>query len=187
MIRENKYGIRIAAVASAPINLNYERTLIVCPIVRSSILEGMLSSYVYANGADSTTRIISMLKHSRFLSQVRLAAFNGIAIAGLNVIDVYKLHRELGIDFAIITRKKPRKQLLVEALEKYAASNGVNVAQRIEVIERVAREPMARLNGFYVQSNIKMNSKLFDASINALRIAHIVARGISTGESKGRL
>ncbi len=187
MIRENKYGIRIAAIVSAPISLASKHTLVVCPIMRSSILEGMLSSYVTANGADSTMKIVSMLKRSRFLSQVRLAAFNGIAIAGLNVIDVYKLHEELGIDFAIITRKKPRKQLLIEALEKYAYANGDDVGERIKVVQRISGETIYRLNGFYVQSSIKLNSMLLDVSVSALRLAHIVARAISTGESKGRL
>lgn len=180
-----KNGGRIAAFASGPIN-NRNKALVVCVIFRKKDLEGVLSCFVKVDGFDSAQKIISMINRSRFNEQIRVIAFNGIAIAGLNVVDVYSIAKKFGVDFAVLTRRKPRKSLLVKAISMKSADSKEN-AKKIDVVERVSQEKLSRIAGTYMLSSFDCSKELAAYLFESLRAAHIIARGISTGESKGRI
>ncbi|MGC8587383.1 MAG: DUF99 family protein [Candidatus Micrarchaeia archaeon] len=180
-----KYGIRIAAITSGP--LSSKTAFVSCVIYRSGIIEGLLSTNIEVNGSNSTSKLARMFRKSRFSQQIRILAFNGIALAGLNVVDVYKLSGMLRAGFVIATRKKPRKELLLEALDAFASKKGEDVSFRKAIVERVSSESIAYLNGFYFQGIYAPDSTMAARIIEALRISHIISRGVSTGESKGRL
>ena len=100
-----KKGIRIISFASGPIN--GKKALIVGVISRENVIEGILSGNVEVDGFDSAKKIISLIKKSRFREQIKIVALNGIAIAGLNVVNVYKIKKDLKIGF-IFRAKIPR-------------------------------------------------------------------------------
>lgn len=185
-----KPGVRIAAVASAPIGGGAgkrRRVLVACVIARDSLIEGVLSCSVQVDGTDATTRITSMIRKSRFREQVRLLALNGVAIAGLNVVDAGRIARSLGVEFAIVTRKRPRKSLLIRALRRLSYETGMPVESRIALVDEIAKVRRVRLNRMFVQASTVMDKELSGYAFSALRVAHLVASGISKGESKGRI
>ncbi|EQD37982.1 protein containing DUF99 [mine drainage metagenome] len=182
-----KSGIRIAAAASGPIK-GRESTLLVLVVYREGLIEGVLSSRIGVDSFDSTDRIISRLKASRFFDQIKVIALNGVALAGLNVVDVNRI-KKLGKEYIIITRKKPHKELLIEALER-SVKNKREASRKAGIIEGVGKTQIRKLAGFYVQGSMKLSkgdTKLVSASFEALRVAHIIANGVETGESKGRI
>ncbi|MEM0106713.1 MAG: DUF99 family protein [Candidatus Micrarchaeaceae archaeon] len=180
-----KQGLRIAAITSGPIAS--KAAFVACPIFRSGIIEGLLCTHVKVNGDDSSAKIARMLKRSRFSQQIKILALNGIAIAGLNVVDAYKLSSMFGISFSIVTRKKPRKELLMEALDSFAAKSNEDVSARKAIVEKISGEKQAFMQGFYFQGTFIPNEETASNIIEALRISHIISRGVATGESKGRI
>lgn len=181
-----KAGVRIAAISSGPLNPS-GKTIAVCVVAREGIVEGVLSCMVSTNGTDATAKIVSMIRRSRFAEQIKIVALNGIAIAGLNVVDAAKASAALGAEFAIMVRHRPRKALLIGALKKLASKTGEDVSGRIARVDAASRYPAYKACGFFVQSRTRMDNALCKNVFEALRISHLIARGVSTGESAGRI
>ena len=190
-----KSGIRIAAAASGPIK-GRKSTLLVIVVYREGIVEGVLSDKIGVDSSDSSKKIISRIRRSRFKDQVKVLALNGIALAGLNVVDVHSVSKALGVEFIILTRKKPHKDLLIKAVErikgesKEGAKAAIAAKRDIGLINGVGMLQIKKVNGFYAQSSLdlgKGDSGLVMSAFEALRIAHLIANGVETGESKGRI
>jgi hypothetical protein len=183
-----KAGIRFVAVASGPIN-GRKRALIVGVVGRDGVIEGVLSDSVEVDGKDSTGRITRMIKQSRFGDQIRLVVLNGIAIAGLNVVDTPRLEKALRIKVLVLTRGRPRPRLLVRALNEFSRTNGESVKERIALVKEQAKIKPVKLEGFHLQSTVEKSeiSRIAGSAYELLRIAHLIARGVETGESKGRI
>ena len=190
-----KSGIRIAAAASGPIK-GRKSTLLVIVVYREGIVEGVLSDTIGVDSSDSSKKIISRIRRSRFKDQVKVLALNGIALAGLNVVDVHSVSKALGVEFIILTRKKPHKDLLIKAVErirresKEGTKAAIAAKRDIGLINGVGMLQIKKVNGFYAQSSLdlgKSDSGLVMSAFEALRIAHLIANGVETGESKGRI
>jgi endonuclease V-like protein UPF0215 family len=181
-----KEGIRTIGIASGPIGR--KSTVVFGIIIRSGIIEGALSTRVDVNGCDGTRKILHMISRSRFKAQIKAIALNGIAIAGLNIIDVKKLEDKLGIRVFVITRKKPRVAKLVHALEKFSAANGLESGAQVKIIKDFSKNNPRRLGAFYVQgSSIDDAKNIAPMLFEAVRASHIIARAAAAGESKGRI
>ena len=184
-----KEGARILAVASGPI---YERkkktTLLVGIIGRMGTIEGVLSDRIIVDGNDATSKIMKMARKSRFGDQIKLIAINGIALAGLNVVDVKTVERRTGIPAVVLTRKKPD----FKALEKALMNSGEcrdSINSKIAIVKALNSErPFKRAHGFHIQSDEKIDhDKIVATAFELLRLAHMIANGVSTGISKGRI
>jgi hypothetical protein len=185
-----KEGARFLAVASGPI---YERkkktTLLVGIVGRKGTVEGVLSDRVGIDGNDATRKIIKMARSSRFSSQIKAIAINGIAIAGLNVVDVKTVERKAKIPVIILTRKKPDFVALEKALKSSENQETDLIKGKIAIVKALNSErPFVKAGGFYVQSGKKIDyDKGVAIAFELLRLAHMVAKGVSTGVSKGRI
>ncbi len=182
-----KEGIRIMAVSCAP--LERKRTLLVGVISRMGYMEGILSTYVAVDGTDSTDVIAKMLNGSRFGDQVRLIAVNGIGIAGLNILDINGVEKKTKTKVLSITRGKPRPIELIKALKTYSKLEKVDVEDRVQLVKGLKNLNKFKLEGFYSQTSLdKADAKRFiPEAFELLRVAHLIASGVSKGESKGRI
>ncbi len=182
-----KTGVRILALACAP--LRKRDTLLVGVIAKGSVIEGVVSSKVQVNGTDATKRIIALVNKTRFREQVRLIAVNGIGVAGLNVLDIEEIRKKTKTELISVTRRKPHPEELVTALRSFSKRSGEEVGERIELVSRVRKLSGFRLKGFYLQTSLEKAdaSKFVERSFHFLRLAHMVASGVTGGESKGRI
>lgn len=180
-----KSGIRILAIEDGPFTRRDRTSLAVCLLGRDGIVEGMLSFRVTVDGDDSAERILAAIKKSRFRGQVKMIAMNGVTLGGLNIIDMPRLHRELKIPVIAITRKRPRRTLMLKAVKKYSDK------KKIDLFNSISKDAdLNRISGFYVQSiGIKKSEidQFMQTSLALLRLGHIVASGIVKGESKGSI
>jgi endonuclease V-like protein UPF0215 family len=182
-----KEGVRYIAIASGPIGKS--KPILIGVIFRNGYIEGLLSTSITANGTDSTARIISMVKRSRFGDQIRILLLNGIALAGLNIIDPIKLEKRLSSKVVLLNKRKQNAAELVNALNEFSRRTKANVDNRKAIVERSRNMNTLKVNGLHMQSSIEENylKRFAETAFKALRVAHIIARGVSTGESKGRL
>ncbi|MCL4383248.1 MAG: DUF99 family protein [Candidatus Marsarchaeota archaeon] len=197
-----KNGIRIIAITSSPfIRQNIikpkpdkkqankkNKVLIIGVIGRKNTTEGILSKYIDINGNDATDKIIRMIKYSRFFSQIKLIALNGIAIAGLNIVDIYKIKKQLDIDAVVITRDRPRPGKLINALKKFGKGNKKSIKNQISIIKKYKKENIYH-EKFYIQTLLELKDikNIITSCTDLLRLSHLIARGVKTGESKGRI
>lgn len=183
-----KSGSRLIAIASGPIQ-ERKSALLVGVVARDNKIEGILSGSIAVNGEDSTQRIISMISKTRFKEQIKIVALNGVAIAGLNVVDVQRLEGKLGVETIVFTRARPDPRKLVHALRAFARKNGIDPKERIALVKTQAKRKPESVDGFHMQCLLKSYElKPFAAqSYEMLRIAHLIASGIETGESRGRI
>ncbi len=183
-----KNGVRYIAIASGPIEKG-RITPLLGVIFRDNYIEGLLSTRVAVDGTDSTTRIIETVKGSRFGEQIRILLFNGIALAGLNIIDMQELERKLHSKVVLLNRRKQNADDLVNALREFSRLTKKSVGKRIEMVESSRKMKAIKANGFFLQSTLDEAylRRFSRGAFEALRVAHIIASGVSVGESRGRL
>ena len=185
-----KEGVRILAVASGPIYERKKRTTLLVGIIgRMGTIEGVLSDRIIVDGNDASSKIIKMARKSRFGDQIKLIAINGIALAGLNVVDVKNVERRTGIPVIVLTRKKPDFKALEKALKNSGNDDRDSVKGKIAMVKALNSErPFEKAGVFYVQADKKIGYDAKTATaFELLRLAHMVANGVSTGISKGRI
>lgn len=180
-----KRGIRILGIDDAPFKRGtHGRVLVVGVVWRDGIFEGVLSTHVQIDGDDSTVKILKMIERSRFARQIKLVMLHGIMFGGFNVVDIKKISQKLNIPVIGITRRKPNMAKVIKALQ-----NVRNFKAKLKKIERAG--PSLRLDGFYGQlariDSTIAQKVLQRFGIAPIRAAHIIASGVVSGESSGRI
>jgi len=183
-----KQGSRIISIAGGPIRSG-KFALLVGIVGEKNTIEGVLSSKIRVNGSDSTHKIIKMISASRFKDEIKIISLNGIAMAGLNVVDLVKVKEELHIHFLVMTRKRPRPNEIANALKAFSSKSGDDVKPKMDRITEFGEYEFYGDKNIYVLSDLPKQSykQVLDFCIEFQRIAHLVARGISEGESKGKI
>jgi len=175
----------------APFSPNQRRKiLLVGAVFCGNRLEGVLSGRIRRDGVDSTRVLIRLLEGSRFFRHLQAVLLQGVTVGGFNVIDLPRLQRELQRPVIAVSRKEPdrtaireallnkvpggpRKWRLIEQLPPMQPAAGVYL-QALGIEFAKARDLVAR---FAVHGNIP----------EPLRTAHLIAAGISRGESRHRV
>lgn len=150
--------------------------------------DGVLSSRVRRDGRNSTDRMIAMVRESAF-GHVRAVLLQGIAVAGFNVVDVHRLHEALGIPVLVVARRRPDHAKMRRAL-----FGGVpGAARKWRLIEAAGEmEPLRRVFVQRVGLTVPAARDLLAATTlhgnlpEPLRLAHLIAGGVTTGHSRGR-
>ncbi|MDE1871303.1 MAG: DUF99 family protein [Candidatus Micrarchaeota archaeon] len=183
-----KSGIRYLAIASGPIK-NRKDTILIGIVFRNGYIEGLLSTRITVDGTDATGKITKMVRKSRFRDQIRMILFNGIALAGLNVINPNAIEKALGVGIVILNRRRQNPKELTKALDGFSRITGIDTSKRADIVRDYSNVEPVRVNGLYIQSRLEKHHirKFAESAFEALRVAHIIARGVSTGESRGRL
>jgi len=152
-------------------------------------LEGVLSAWVRRDGADATRVIGEMIAGSRFRAHCHAVLLQGIAVAGFNVVDVAALAERIERPVLVVARRRPRLAAIRDALETRVPGG----ARKWKLIE--AAGPMEPVGGVWVQRaglSLDDAAALLEASTvegrvpEALRVAHLIAGGVTDGHSRGR-
>lgn len=159
---------------------------VVCARTR---LDGVVSGLVRRDGVNSTARMIELVESSQFHRHVQAVLLQGIAVAGFNVVDVHALHRALGVPVLVLVRRRPRFARIHAAL--FGHTPGAR--RKWALIERAGPvEPLGSLHCQRVGLSLAEASALVAATTlhgnlpEPLRLAHLIAGGVTTGSSRGR-
>ena len=163
--------------------------LVVGAVFAGSRLEGVLSCQVRRDGANATTELVRTLSESRFAAHLQCILLQGIAFAGFNVVDIHALHHELTIPVVVVARKAPDLQRIQDALLTSVRGG----KRKWALIEKAG--PMEAIENVYVQRagiDLETTSELirrfsFNGQLpEPLRTAHLIAGGVTRGESRHR-
>lgn len=164
--------------------------LVVGAVYAGRKLEGVLSGKVRRDGANATHVLAALVRGSRFCPHLQLLLLQGIALAGFNVVDLDALHRATGIPVLVVVRKPPDLARIRRALLDHVPGG----ARKWRLIERAGS--VERCGRVYVQraglSLAEAARALAGHSANSnvpepLRSAHLIAGGITRGESRHRV
>ena len=161
-------------------------TLLVGVVYRiGHTVEGILCRKIRVDGFDSTAKIVSMLKKTKFSSQVSFVVLSGINFAGFNIVDVKKIFSETNLPIIIVFRKKPRLEKIRLALQ-----NTSHAKKRWHLIEEAGA--IHSFKKFFFQfygcseqeAKTVLKKTLLHSNLpEPVRLAHLVASGITIGES----
>jgi endonuclease V-like protein UPF0215 family len=158
---------------------------IVCSGTR---FEGMLWGTAERDGFDATEVLIEMVKPSKFHPQLHAILLDGIAVGGLNLIDLPRLAEELALPCVAVMRKEPD----LEAMKK-VIGHLPEPSRRLELLERAG--PIHTAPPFVFQvagADVSVAEELLGRVTDtghvpeALRLAHHIGSAVKTGSSKNR-
>lgn len=170
-----------------------EEVLLVGTIFRGGKwLDGVLSTHVQVDGTDATRKIVDMINGSRHKDQLRVIMTSGITFAGFNVADIREIFEETGLPVISISRRLPDLASVERALR-----NLPDWSERWDKFKSAGKiyEVRARRGAVYMQiagieradaEEIVRSTTVRGLIPEPLRVAHLIATGVVSGESTGR-
>ena len=153
-------------------------------------LEGVLTGRVRRDGVNATREISRMVTRSRFFDHLQVILLQGIALAGFNVVDINALHQQLGRAVMVVIRRLPDQDAVRRALLQKVPGG----SRKWRLVEQAG--PIEPIEGLYVQ-RVGLNADdaarlIRRLAINShipepLRTAHMIASGVTLGESRHRV
>jgi len=188
-----KRQIRILGIDDSPFTFTEKYSTIIGVVMRGGeYLEGVLSRQVKIDGSDATFVCTEMIENTRHNKQLRTIMVDGIALGGFNVIDIQKIFVETGLPVITITRDKPDFKDMKHALKK----NFEDWEVRFNLIEKGdLHEIKTSHNPIYIKcagialdeaKEIIKLSTIRGVIPEPIRVAHLIASGITRGESYGK-
>lgn len=151
-------------------------------------LDGVLAGKVARDGEDAGARVIELVSGSRFAEHIQLVMLQGIAFAGFNVVDVFRVREDLGMPVLVVSRVAPDMDAIRTALLDRIPQGPSKWA----LIERLG--PMEPIGRVFVQrvgltseeaADILARFTLHGHIPEPIRVAHLIAGGIGWGASRG--
>jgi endonuclease V-like protein UPF0215 family len=151
-------------------------------------LDGVMHTNVKIDGLDATKKITSMIINSPHYKQLRVIMLNGITFAGFNVVDIKELNAETKLPVIAVTREKPNFKDIRNALKNLPKSEErwkaiENAGRVFKVCTRNESEWVYMQISGILKEDAKKILQLTSTKSNipeALRVAHLIASGIST-------
>ena len=150
-------------------------------------LEGVMSTQVAVDGMDANAKLSDMIKGSPHYRQLRVIMLNGITLGGFNIVDIKTLNAETGLPVIAVTSRKPSLAKVHSALKNLPNSEErwvavLNAGEIFPVATRVGKKrvyvEVAGVSREVAVSILRLTSTRSRIP-EALRVAHLVASGIS--------
>ncbi len=188
-----KTQIRVLGIDDSPFNFGDKKTSVIGVVMRiPSYIEAVLKTEVMVDGDDACGKLKEMINFSRYKDQLKLVMLDGVALGGFNVVDIKELSEEISIPIITITREEPN----LESMEKALKEHFKDWKKRLDIIKfgelftvKTAHKPIfVKFVGLELEDvkRIIEQSTIRGALPEPIRVAHLIASGITTGESYGR-
>jgi len=164
--------------------------LVVGAVYAGLRLDGVLSAKVRRDGVNATAVLIRTLRASRFVAQTHLVLLQGIALAGFNVVDLEALHQALQLPVMAVVRRRPDLARVKAALLEHVPGG----SRKWRLIEKAG--PVESVAGLFVQRagigiddarQVLKRLAVHSSMPEPLRTAHLIAGGVTRGESRHRV
>jgi len=152
------------------------------------LVEGVARTEFEVDGEDATGFLAAWVAGLRFRPALQGIFLGGITIAGLGVVDLAALAERLDLPVLAVNRRDPRNHRLREALE------AAGLAHRMALVEQTPAAHPVDDHLFVAAAGIELEeavdwiraTRLKSEIPEPLRLAHLIARALATGESRGR-
>ena len=154
--------------------------------------EGVMRAEITIDGVDATEKIAAMIESSPYYRELRIAVLDGVTFAGFNVVDISKLSRRVELPVISVVRKKPELEEIRSALKNLSDFEirwrAMENAGKIFKVETQKGETPVYMHiaGILREDAEKIMKKTSTRSLipEALRVAHIIASGLTRSREK---
>jgi endonuclease V-like protein UPF0215 family len=179
----------VLGIDDAPFARGHRGDVLVVGVLYAGLrLDGVYATRVRRDGANATRALTAMVRQAR-LQHLQAILLQGIALAGFNVVDLAALHRETGVAVIVVVRHAPDLIAIRRALETRVRGG----ARKWRLIAQAG--PMEPIGPVWVQragiERAAVERLLARLCVNGnvpepIRVAHLIAGGVTVGASRGR-
>jgi endonuclease V-like protein UPF0215 family len=162
--------------------------LLVGAVCARTRLDGVLCARVRHDGWNATDRMAALVRDSAFAGHIRAVLLSGITVAGFNVVDIHGLAAALARPVLVVARRPPRLEKIRAALDNLpGAERRWRLFERAGAMERVGPVLVQRAGLSLVEARAMVEATTLHGHLpEPLRLAHLIAGGLTTGHSRGR-
>jgi endonuclease V-like protein UPF0215 family len=184
-----KKEMRVIGIDDSPFDkFKKGKVLVIGTVFRGgSFLDGVLSTKVNIDGNNATKKIIEMINKCKFKPQLQCIFLDGIAVGGFNVIDVKELNKKTKLPVIVIIRRNPNIEKIKKTLIKIGKKNKIKLIEKAGSVVPVG-DIYIQLTGLSIEKAKEILKIVCTRSLipEPIRIAHLIASGITFGESRGK-
>jgi hypothetical protein len=156
-------------------------------------LDGALKTEVQVDGMDATYKIVKLINNTRHKQQLKVIMFDGITLAGFNLVDIKEVNEKTGLPVIVINRKMPDLKKVERALKNFKDFDErwkciINAGEikscAVKDFKKIYYQA-AGLDDEEAREIIKL-STTHSYIPEPLRVAHLIAEAVTKGESGGR-
>jgi len=188
-----KRQIRLLGIDDAPFTFNEKYSTIIGVVMRGGeYLECVLRNQVTIDGTEATAICKQMIQNSRHRRQLKAVMIDGACLGGFNVVDIDELSKSTHLPVITITRDKPDQKKIKHALQK----NFKDWKERWSLLQKGTLHMIpTQHNPIYIKytgvslaeaKEIINISTIRGVIPEPIRVAHLIASGITRGESYGK-
>ena len=188
-----KRQIRILGIDDAPFTFNEKYSTVIGVVMRGGeYLECVLRSQVTIDGTEATAICEQMIKNTRHRRQLKAIMIDGASLAGFNIVDIAALYESTQVPVITVTRDKPDQKKIKKALQQ----NFNDWKERWKILQKGTLTTIpTHHNPIYIKyrgvsleeaKEIINISTIRGAIPEPIRVAHLIASGITRGESYGK-
>ena len=188
-----KQQIRLLGVDDSPFTFTDKYATVIGVVMRGGeYLECVLKSQITVDGSDATYVCKEMIKNTRHRKQLKAMMLDGISLGGFNVVDINEVYSVTNLPVITITRDEPDFEKIKKALQK----NFEDWKERLNLMKKGKLHMVKTLhNPIYVKcvgisigetKEIIKLSTIRGAIPEPIRVAHLIASGVTRGESYGK-
>jgi uncharacterized protein len=188
-----KAQIRLLGIDDGPFVFSQEKALLIGVVIRANgYLEGILKREVSIDGLEATDIVIDMINSTHHRQQLKAVLLDGVALGGFNVIDIEKVYTNTRLPVITVTRDQPNLEAIKNALKAHFKDWEV----RFDLMQKGS---LFKCNTQYNPIFIKCAGFSFEQAKEIItlstirgvipepiRMAHLIASGITRGESYGK-
>lgn len=190
--RNIKREIRILGLDDSPfLPHTNQPVMIIGTVFRAgNWLDGVLRTFIQGDGRDATCKIIDMINSTRHKDQLGVMMMDGVTFGGFNVINIQKIFQSTGIPVIVIMRRYPDFEKIKKALKHFNdwKKRWKDIMDAGKIYEIEDKENIyIQICGIDLEDAKKIIklSTTRSAIPEPIRVAHLIAAGVVTGESKG--
>lgn len=183
-----KKEVRILGIDDGPFDkFKKGKVLVVGTIFRGgSFIDGVVSTKVTVDGIDATKKLITLVNKTKHKPQLQYIILDGIALGGFNVIDIKELYKKTSLPVIVVIRRMPDIKKITATLKKIKHESKIALIKKAGQIYPI-HKIFVQIKGLTLKEaedvlKISCTRSLLPEPI---RVAHLIASGIVTGESKG--
>jgi endonuclease V-like protein UPF0215 family len=153
------------------------------------LVEGVAVTRFPADGEDVTGFLADWIAGLRFRPALQGVVLGGITIAGLAVVDVTALAERIATPVLAVSRRDPREHRLADALRAAGLSGRQAIVDRTPPAFALAGNVFVACAGTSAARAaelVRVSRSKADVP-ESLRLAHLIARAVVSGESHGRV
>jgi endonuclease V-like protein UPF0215 family len=196
-----KPQFRVLGVDDGPFSFADDTVPVIGVVVRKGYVDAVLKTQVEVDGDNATAAIASMVGGSGYTGKLEAVMLDGACVGGFNVVDIEELNRQTGVPVITVTRDRPDMTAIRKALEmlgrtpKHGRKAIPDWKMRLALLERTrlvevrtGAKPIhigfagleeAEAKGIVTASTVRGSIP------EPVRLAHIIARALVTGKSRG--